>query len=175
MNGYDRKLTCCFTGHRPEKLPWGRDETDENCAALKALIAVLLEGLYEDGYRRFICGMAEGADLYFGEAAAALREERPDIILEAAVPFRGQERDYPPETRARYDRLLRACDAVTYLRDCYAPGCMMARNRYMVDRSSKLVAVYNGRAGGTKNTILYAASHGLEVIRLPLSGLIGED
>ena len=27
--------TCCFTGHRPAKLPWGSDESDERCQALK--------------------------------------------------------------------------------------------------------------------------------------------
>ena len=30
-----RPCTCCFTGHRPEKLPWGSDESDPRCTALK--------------------------------------------------------------------------------------------------------------------------------------------
>ena len=29
------ELTCAFSGHRPEKLPWGEDESDPRCAALK--------------------------------------------------------------------------------------------------------------------------------------------
>ena len=31
----DRATTCCFTGHRPDKLPWGSRETDPRCCALK--------------------------------------------------------------------------------------------------------------------------------------------
>ena len=31
----DRAKTCCFTGHRPEKLPWRYDEGDSRCLALK--------------------------------------------------------------------------------------------------------------------------------------------
>ena len=30
-----RERTCCFTGHRPEKLPWGWDEGDPRCRRLK--------------------------------------------------------------------------------------------------------------------------------------------
>ena len=32
----EREKTCCFTGHRPDKLPWGTDESDPRCLALKA-------------------------------------------------------------------------------------------------------------------------------------------
>ena len=39
----DRATTCCFTGHRPNKLPWGEDERAPRCLALKARLAELLE------------------------------------------------------------------------------------------------------------------------------------
>ena len=31
----DRATTCCFTGHRPDKLPWGSRESDPRCLTLK--------------------------------------------------------------------------------------------------------------------------------------------
>ena len=37
------KDTCCFTGHRPSKLPWGTREEDPRCVALKGRIAAALE------------------------------------------------------------------------------------------------------------------------------------
>ena len=43
---------------------------------------------------------------------------------------------------------------------------MMQRNRYMVDRASLLVACFDGRPGGTMNTILYAQRSGVQVIIL---------
>ena len=67
----DKSTTCCFTGHRPDKLPWGEDETDPRCLALKQRLAAALEDIYRDGVRHFICGMARGADLYFAEAVLA--------------------------------------------------------------------------------------------------------
>lgn len=173
MNKYCKESTCCFTGHRPEKLPWGLNESAEDCRRVKILIADLLQELYRSGYRHFICGLAAGADMYFGEAVVALRDEHPDVTLEAAVPYEGQDRRWPASLRERYFRLSLECDTVTVLRKEYAPGCMMARNRYMVDRSSQLLALYDGRPGGTYNTIVYAAQCGLTIVRLPLSDLSG--
>ena len=49
----------------------------------------------------------------------------------------------------------------------YTPGCMMRRNRYMVDRSNRLIALFDGNpGGGTCNTLLYAIREALEVIQL---------
>jgi hypothetical protein len=41
---------------------------------------------------------------------------------------------------------------------------MMKRNRYMVDKSSMLIACFDGRPGGTMSTVLYAQRAGLDVI-----------
>ena len=78
--------TCCFTGHRPEKLPWGSDETDPRCKALKQKLQDAVSAAYDEGMRHFICGMARGCDFYFAEAVLALRADKQDVTLEAAVP-----------------------------------------------------------------------------------------
>ena len=68
----NREATCCFSGHRPMKLPWGMRETDERCIAAKSWIGQQLEELYELGYRHFISGMAIGCDTYFAEEVLRL-------------------------------------------------------------------------------------------------------
>lgn len=161
-----RTITCCFTGHRVEKLPWKDNENDPACRALKKRIADVLAALYGAGYRHFICGMATGADLYFGEAVVALREEKSDVTLEAAIPFDGQSDRWPSQLRARYFRLAEECDEKTILHPIYTPDCMMDRNRYMVDHANLLIAVYNGGPGGTRNTMLYAMRQNIEIIQL---------
>ena len=59
----ERQCTCCFTGHRPERLPWGRREGDPRCAALKRKLYAAVNAAYESGMRYFICGMARGSDV----------------------------------------------------------------------------------------------------------------
>ena len=160
--------TCCFSGHRPSKLPWGYDEEDLRCLDLKMDIVQALVELYSRGYRRFLCGMAEGCDLYFAEGVLLLRQAHPDVLLEAAVPFPGQADRWSVPQQRRYHGILDECDSVNLLQEQYSPGCMMARNRFMVNRSSLLLACYNGEAGGTRSTILYARERGLELVTIPI-------
>ena len=65
-------MVCAFTGHRPERLPWGTDEGDLRCAALKTVLRQQLRALAARGCTTFLCGMARGCDLYFAEAVLAL-------------------------------------------------------------------------------------------------------
>ncbi|HJB56690.1 MAG TPA: DUF1273 domain-containing protein [Candidatus Flavonifractor intestinipullorum] len=166
----ERERTCCFTGHRPEKLPWGSDEGDPRCTALKERLRDMLEEAYQAGYRHFISGMARGTDLYFCEAALALRDERPGITVEAAIPCEEQAARWPEEERQRYFNLIGRCDLETMVQHHYDRGCMLRRNRYMVDRSSRLIAVYDGMLGGTMYTLTYAMKQGLEVLILDPEG-----
>jgi predicted Rossmann fold nucleotide-binding protein DprA/Smf involved in DNA uptake len=46
----------------------------------------------------------------------------------------------------------------------YDRGCMQRRNRYMVDRSARLIAAYDGLLGGTMYTIHYAMRRGVDVV-----------
>lgn len=46
----------------------------------------------------------------------------------------------------------------------YTANCMMKRNRYMVDHSDAVIAVWNGSKSGTGNTVRYAMSSGKKVL-----------
>ena len=151
-----REQTCCFTGHRPEKLPWGRDESDPRCLMLKQRLRDVIEESYRDGMRHFICGMARGCDFYFAEIVLELRRNHPEITLEAAIPCASQSHGWRREEQLRWQTILAACDLETLVQEQYDPGCMLRRNRYMVDYSALVIAVYDGSDGGTRRTLEYA-------------------
>lgn len=82
-----RQMTVCFSGYRPEKLPWGYDECDPRCAQLKQRLRRAVCAACDDGFRHFICGMARGVDTYCAEIVLALRPQYPDLTLEARHPL----------------------------------------------------------------------------------------
>ena len=165
-----RPISCCFSGHRPGKLPWGDDEGDRRCLALKERLWNEMEAAYERGYRHFICGMAQGCDLYFCEAVLELRSRHPDVTVEAAIPCPTQADAWPAAQRERYRRLVKACDFETVVSQQYSASCMQRRDRYMVDHAALLIAAFDGSPGGTRYTVEYAMRRGLEIVDLPIPG-----
>ena len=57
-------------------------------------------------------------------------------------------------------------DYVTTISDNYYRACYQKRNIWMVDHSSLVIAVFNGTASGTKNTVDYALQKNLKVINV---------
>ena len=157
-------MVCAFTGHRAWKLPWGSDEEDPRCQAVKTILAQRLEQAFSMGCRTFLCGMALGCDLYFAQAVLDLREKYPDLILESAIPCPTQSQGWSAADRARYEAILDQCDLETVVQQHYDRGCMMRRNRYMVDHAQRIIAGYDGSPGGTGSTVRYARSRGLTVL-----------
>lgn len=65
---------CAFTGHRPQSLPFGFNETDERCIALKqTLRAEIIKLIEDEGVTHFISGMAIGVDMYAAEIVLGLK------------------------------------------------------------------------------------------------------
>jgi len=163
----ERETTCCFTGHRPTKLPWGYRENDPRCLALKARLRAAVEAAYDRGMRHFICGMAQGCDFYFCEAVLQLRADHAGVTLEAAIPCPDQCSRWPDWQKERYRRLVSLCDVKTVICPAYSPVCMQERNAYMVDHAGMLLAVSDGLPGGSASTVAYARAQGLEIVCLP--------
>ncbi len=49
-------------------------------------------------------------------------------------------------------------------------AAFFARNHYLVDHASKLIGVFTGAPGGTKETIDYAKQKGLTVVQIQKEG-----
>ena len=94
-----------------------------------------------------------------------LREVYPNIKLECALPCVDQTEKWHDEQIERYSGILKKADKVYYSSDKeYFRDCMNLRNKYMVDNSDLLLAVWNGKKGGTANTVKYARKKEKEVV-----------
>ena len=151
-----RQKRCCFTGHRPEKI--GANEDQVKIALTDAIDAALAIGK-----RTFISGMARGVDMWAAELILQHREEDSSIRLICAVPYPDFEKRWSIHWQRRYQRIVQESDLVRTITPSFSMGSYQIRNEWMVDRSSLVIAVFNGEQGGTKNTIDYAKAHGIEV------------
>lgn len=165
--------SCCFTGYRPSKMPFPADESDPEYKRFENKLIDAVFSLPEEDCKTFYSGVAMGFDIIAAECVLLLKSARPSdgIRLICAVPFEGQAKKYPPEWLERYKRVLAAADEVITVCEHYSRDCYRRRNEYMVDHSDIVVTWFDGRSGGTRNTLQYAKRRGLRIVNLVDAGL----
>ncbi len=156
---------CAFSGYRPSKLPFS-SESDPMCEVLKLRLKEEIYTALQQGCTDFVCGMALGTDTWAAETVLEVKKTlgaiKP-VFLHAYLPFPGQDEKWSAKCRRRYRKILDQCDSVTVIAPQYLPDCMERRNRAMIHRADRLIAVYDGKNGGTKNTIRMAHEKGIEI------------
>lgn len=159
--------SCAFTGHCPHKFPWRYDETDSRCVALKSALAAQITALAGAGVMDFYSEGADGVDCWAALIVLELRKKNPALKLHLLLPHEGQADRWSNSAQERYRYILEQADSVEYVSREYYDGCMLDRNRRLVDTADLLLAVYNGeRRGGTAATVRYARKLGRRVIIL---------
>lgn len=171
----DITKTVCFTGHRPEKLPDKGDPSSQAILVLKSLLRQEITDAVNEGYDTFITGMAAGVDTWAAEIVAELMEKNKSLSLYGVYPFRDYDKKYKsPEEMVLTENIISRATDVIYVSEDYSPHCMLKRNRFMVDRSSRLIAVVGSYKTGTGYTIRYAKSSGIEVHIIDIEKLFPE-
>ncbi len=142
--------------------------------ALKRTLADQISVLTENGVTHFLSGMALGTDVWCAQIVLAMRKKNPAIKLHCILPCTAQADRWPASSREIYRYILSQADSIVYVSREYHKDCMLLRNRFMVEYSSTLLAVYNGeRQSGTGATVSYARSLGREITVIdPISLLV---
>jgi uncharacterized phage-like protein YoqJ len=152
-----------ITGPRPAKFGNDYDLVSPGIARLKKL---LISIVHQEKPTATMCGMALGIDTLFALVSMEL-----DIPLIAAVPFIGQESQWPHKSIDLYKKIL-AWEKTTLVVVCsggYAGWKMQKRNMYIGDHCNKLIGVSDGSPGGTFNCIKYAKSINRQIIPVNLN------
>lgn len=166
-SGSHKLKTVAFTGHRPEKLPWGTNENSPEGALFKFRLREALEYLIGRGYVNFLSGAARGFDTIAAEIIISLREVYPWIRLTVVLPCADQAARWNVDDRERWENIVHNSDHVETLVPVFDKGCMFRRNRYLVDNADLVLAAYHkGSTGGTAMTVEYARKQGVMVRRL---------
>ena len=149
-----KEKTCAFTGHRIL-----REDFD------KKLLASVIREVIDLGYDTFLCGMAIGFDSECFRCLEEIRKEK-NIRIVACIPCLSQSYKYNYKQKAEYDRMLKNADEKIVVTEEYTPYCMQKRNAFMVDNSSLIISYLRTEKGGTFNTVKYAKSKGVKVVRI---------
>lgn len=133
-------LTC--TGHRAPLGSYDREP----------LIPIARDALIRLKPDVVLSGMALGWDQAVATAALDL-----GITVHAYVPFHGQADKWPKRACEDYSMLLQKCAKIIVVSPGgYAPEKMQIRNEAMVDACDRVLALWDGSAGGTGNCVRYA-------------------
>jgi uncharacterized phage-like protein YoqJ len=105
-----------------------------------------------------------GADILFPEILAGLKSERPEVVLESAIPYENHASKWPENLRERYFEMLAGCDKETILQTQYTADCIIKCSRYMIRKSDLLITVYNGKLSRSMVTFQHAVQLGKRII-----------
>lgn len=162
-----RSHTCCFSGYRPGKMPFNVYDP----AAVRALEILLdraIDRAVAEGYDSFWSGMALGFDIW---AAEAVIRAKNGITSACSAPFRTiiSPTAIPRTGKSATMSVWFTRTVCTFSRPQYFTGCFAVRNRFMVDASSLLLCYYDGRSGGTAQTVFYAEKQHVRTVNLAKS------
>ncbi len=158
QNSTERGLTVCFTGHRSIDY--------EDALRLPALLDRVLTDLIGRGATTFRAGGAIGFDTVAALKVLEMKERYPHIQLELILPCRNQTEYWEGTAVRTYQYILKRADSHLFLFDTYFDGCMLERDRRLVEGSDVCVAFCKRSRGGTAYTFTHALRAGLEVINL---------
>ena len=150
---------CCVTGHR--------DIPKEQKDYVKESLRSEILNAMADGFTGFMSGFAEGVDQDFAQIVIELKQSNPALQLMAAIPTkqRLESLQKNPKTKA----MLEYCSDIKVIQEEYHPSVYSKRNRYMGEKSRRVIAVYDGREkGGTVGTNRYTHTLKKELREIPV-------
>lgn len=134
---------CAIIGCTPRAFPWGWDEEDEYCAAMKLVLMNRITLLRSRGVTRFAVSMDCGAGLYAAEIVNSLQEADGGIELICYVPYEEQATKWTPELRDRYFHMLAASTEVKNTAYEKSVGCEFKAHLQAIAEADTVIAVFD--------------------------------
>lgn len=162
-----KSKSACFSGHRPHKLP-------NNTAIVNLLKSRLYKAIIDSvaqGYCEFYTGCALGVDMWAAKFLIEMKNTNPKIKLHCVLPYSTHSKNWQLSDKYDLECVLHSADSVCCLSQGYYKGCFSERNKYIVDKSSLLIALIGDELSGTGQTIRYARRKGIKVIRINVADI----
>ena len=135
--------TCAIIGCSPMCFPWGFDEEDEDCAALKLILIKQISKLRGEGCTRFTVSMDCGVGLYAAEILQGLKGSEEELETICYVPYEELATKWTPELRDRYFNDLAACTEVVNVANEKTVCCEFKAHLEAMKEADTVIAVYD--------------------------------
>ena len=135
--------TCAIIGCSLMCFPWGFDEEDEGCAAMKLILINQITRLRGEGYMRFAVSMDCGVGLYVAEILHGLKGSEEELETICYVPYEEQATKWTPELRDRYFNALAGCTEVVNVAYEKTVGCEFKAYLEAINGADTVIAVYD--------------------------------
>ena len=152
------EYVCCFTGHR--KI----EPRHEQC--IVDILDRTLEKLISSGVTVFRVGGAMGFDTIAALKVLEKKRIYSHIKLQLCLPCKNQTERWNDYEKKVYEYVMEYADSISYAAEKYHKGCMMARNRQLVEGSDFCVSYCGSQEGGTAYTVNYAESQNVKIINV---------
>jgi len=167
------QYTACFTGHRPDHANGFRfsPEEQETADLTRHLDAAIIYLAEKKQVNVFLCGMADGFDLFAGRRVLALKRTGriPDTVaLIAVLPYIGHGKDSKGRYwSAAHREILESAQDQFVVSERRGKDVFKRRNAAMVDRSQYVIAYWNHAfISGTGQTVRMAQRANREILNL---------
>ncbi len=135
-----KERSCAILGPEPSRFPWGYDEEDERCGALKLILLNMINFWRVEKITSFVVALDAGIGLYAAELISGLREEDPEISLTCIVPWEEQATKWPPDLRERYFKVQAKCTDVETISSPWTATCEEEAKLRAVDLTERVFA-----------------------------------
>ena len=149
---------CFFTGHR--------DIRSEDAQNIIGDLDAAIDSAIRDGVAVFRSGGAVGFDTLAALCVLKRKQSNQKIKLSLYLPCRDQTRFWGEYDKGVHEYLIANADEVIYTAEEYSQGCMLYRNRRMVDGASVGIAYCNSATGGTAYTVEHAKKLDIRVVNI---------
>lgn len=143
-----RELCCAFSGHR--------DLSEVALRALQPRMEQVVTASIAKGYRHFLAGGAMGFDMLAAITVLNLQFSFPYITLSMILPCPAHDGKWDFAKRGQLQTICKRANEILYTAEHYHRGCMMTRNRYLIDHSAALICYCTRESGGTAATLQMA-------------------
>lgn len=160
---------CAVIACPPVYYPWGYDEEDESCVALKIALCKQISLLRSTGITQFEIALDRGAGLYAAELIQNMRETDPAISYDCYVPYEEQATKWTPELRNRYFAVFPDCGDEVIISPVRTVTCELEALIKAIDSADSVIAVCDEDDDADYNTAIalkYARLAGKIIYRI---------